>query len=137
MLCNRSLFVFYFVGLLNLLISLFSSVYIQSLTPNHTHFCIPRVCLFRTILLSALDSVLKGPSQWVASSKLTSLLSLLDSAKGRHRQKSLVGGTKESSGYLSLTSMGLCLTDERKLTTEASFPVCGYFLTVPTLTRFL
>ena len=136
MLRNRSLFVIYFVGLLNLLISLFSSVYIQSLTPNHTHFCIPRVCLFRTIL-SALDSALKGPSQWVASSKVTTLLSLLNSAKGRHRQKSLVGGTKESSGYLSLTTMGLCLTDERKLTTEASFPVCGYFSTVPTLTRFL
>ena len=134
MLCYRSLFVIYFVGLLNLLISLFSSMYIQSLIANHTHFVFPE---FASLEPFSLDSALKGPSQWIASSKVTTLLSLQDSAKGRHRQKSLVGGTKESSGYLSLTSMGLCLTDERKLTTEASFPVCGYFSTVPTLTRFL
>ena len=59
----------------------------QSQIPNQTHFCIPRVLLLRTILLSALHSALECASQWAESFKLTSLLILLGSASGRHMQE--------------------------------------------------
>lgn len=97
-----------------------------------THFCIsspefasdPFSSLLWTLLLKVQLNGLHQPNSLAFYST--------DSAKGRHRQKSLRGGTN-GRGYLSLTSMGLCLTDGRKFTTEASFLYVAPFQQFPHL----